>query len=69
MMEILDNEVGRILQTLKELGVDENTLVIFTSDNGTHIEGGHDPVFWNSNGPFRGHNEISMKAGFMLHSW
>ena len=32
----------------------DNTIVIFTSDNGTHKEGGHDPRYFDSNGPFRG---------------
>ncbi|MEZ7956815.1 MAG: arylsulfatase [Rubritalea sp.] len=54
MIEHLDNQVGEILALLKKLKVDDNTLIIFTSDNGTHSEGGHDPRFWNSNGDFRG---------------
>ncbi|HEX3602279.1 MAG TPA: sulfatase-like hydrolase/transferase, partial [Lacipirellulaceae bacterium] len=39
---------------LKELHIDDNTLVIFSSDNGPHHEGGHDPKFFDSNGPLRG---------------
>ena len=54
MMENLDNQVGELLDLLQELGVDENTLVLFASDNGAHREGGHDPDFWDSNGPLRG---------------
>jgi arylsulfatase A-like enzyme len=54
MMENLDNEVGELLELLQELGVDENTIVTFSSDNGAHREGGHDPDFWDSNGPLRG---------------
>jgi arylsulfatase A-like enzyme len=54
MMENLDNQVGELLALLNELGVDDNTLVIFVSDNGAHREGGHDPLFWDSNGPLRG---------------
>ena len=54
MMENLDNQVGDLLKLLVELGVDENTIVLFSSDNGTHHEGGHDPKFWDSNGPLRG---------------
>ncbi|WP_287624747.1 MULTISPECIES: sulfatase [Parabacteroides] len=34
MVETLDDNVGRLMQTLKELGLDENTIVVFTSDNG-----------------------------------
>ena len=54
MMENLDNQIGALLDMLVELGVDENTIVLFASDNGAHHEGGHDPVFWDSNGPLRG---------------
>lgn len=54
MVEHLDNGVGQILELLKELGIDDLTLVVFTSDNGPHREGGHNPQFWNSTGPLRG---------------
>ena len=54
MVEHLDNGVGQILALLKELGIEDNTVVMFTSDNGAHREGGHDPDFWDSNGPLRG---------------
>lgn len=54
MMEHLDNQVGELLAMLEELGIDNNTIVLFASDNGCHKEGGHDPDFWNSNGPLRG---------------
>lgn len=54
MMENLDNQIGGILDMLVELGIDENTIVLFASDNGAHSEGGHDPKFWDSNGPLRG---------------
>lgn len=54
MIHRLDQDMGRLVQHLKEEGIWENTMVIFTSDNGTHIEGGHDPYFFDSNGPFRG---------------
>lgn len=46
MMTKLDEDVGRLLDLIKELGIDENTLVMLTSDNGPHREGGHDPVFF-----------------------
>lgn len=54
MVTRLDQHVGEILALLKEYGADENTIVIFTSDNGPHIEGGADPYFFNSNGGLRG---------------
>jgi len=54
MVEHLDNGVGEILGLLQELGISDNTLVMFTSDNGPHREGGHLPEFWDSNGPLKG---------------
>ena len=54
MITRMDRDVGNILATLQEYGIDENTLVLFTSDNGPHREGGNDPDFFNSNGPLRG---------------
>lgn len=54
MVTLLDEQVGEIIETLDSLGIAENTIVIFTSDNGAHAEGGADPVFFDSNGEFRG---------------
>lgn len=54
MVSRLDRDVQRIVDLLEEKGLTENTVVVFTSDNGTHREGGHDPEFFNSNGGFRG---------------
>ena len=50
----LDAQVGRLLRTLGQKGIAENTLILFTSDNGPHREGGNDPEFNDSNGPLRG---------------
>ncbi|WP_238719007.1 arylsulfatase [Pelagihabitans pacificus] len=54
MISLLDKDVGRILDKLNELELEQNTLVIFTSDNGPHREGGVDPEFFDSNGNLRG---------------
>ncbi len=54
MMTLADEGVGRVMSLLKELELDENTIVLLSSDNGPHKEGGHDPVFFDSNGPLRG---------------
>jgi len=54
MISQMDSDVGEINQLLKELGIDKNTLLIFTSDNGAHAEGGADPEFFNSTGGLRG---------------
>ncbi|MEQ1797237.1 MAG: arylsulfatase [Lacibacter sp.] len=54
MIGRLDLYVGEIVKTLKEKGLAENTLIIFTSDNGPHKENGGDPVFFKSSGIFKG---------------
>jgi arylsulfatase A-like enzyme len=54
MVHRLDQSVGQIMAALKTASLDENTLVIFTSDNGPHQEGKHDPKFFHSSGPLRG---------------
>ncbi len=72
MVEHMDNGVGEVLALLKELGIDDNTIVMFTSDNGPHKEGGHDPKFFDSNGPLRGHKRDLNEGGIrapMLVRW
>ena len=54
MITRLDKYVGEILTKLKEKGLDENTIVIFSSDNGPHEEGGADPAFFGRDGKLRG---------------
>jgi arylsulfatase A-like enzyme len=54
MVSRLDRDVGRIVDLVDELGLAENTLVIFTSDNGPTSAGGADPKFFDGNGPYRG---------------
>lgn len=54
MVTRLDRYVAEIVNGVKQKGVAENTLIIFTSDNGPHREGGNDPEFFKSSGIFRG---------------
>ena len=54
MIRNIDRDTGRILDLLQELDIDKRTLVIFTSDNGPHAEGGHDADFFDSNSKLRG---------------
>ena len=54
MVSRLDRFVGEIINAVKEKGLEENTLIIFTSDNGPHKENGGDPEFFNSNGGLTG---------------
>ncbi len=72
MMENLDNQIGQILDLLQDLDIDDNTLVMFASDNGAHKEGGHDPKFWNSTGGLRGMKRDMHEGGIrtpMLARW
>jgi arylsulfatase A-like enzyme len=54
MITRMDRDIGRLLDLLKQRGLDGRTLVMFSSDNGPHREGGNDPEFADSNGPLRG---------------
>jgi uncharacterized sulfatase len=54
MITRMDHDIGRLLAKLKQLNLDERTLVLFSSDNGHHKEGGNDPEFFDANGPLRG---------------
>ncbi len=66
MVTRLDRDVGRIVDLLQELGIAKETLVIFTSDNGPHHEGGHDHAFFNSNGPLRGYKRDLYEGGIRV---
>lgn len=63
MVSFLDDRVGEIMQKLKDLGLDNNTLVVFASDNGPHLEGGADPDFFDSNGPYKGYKRDLYEGG------
>jgi arylsulfatase A-like enzyme len=62
----MDRDVGRILDLLVELGIAEDTLVIFTSDNGPCPAGGQDPRFFNSNGPLKGGKRSLYEGGIRV---
>ena len=72
MITRMDRDVGRLMASLKKLGIDEKTLVFFTSDNGPHREGGADPDFFDSNGPLRGIKRDLYEGGIrvpMIARW
>jgi arylsulfatase A-like enzyme len=66
MISRLDSDVGRILARLHEHGLDDRTIVLFTSDNGGHKEGGHEPRFLNDMGPLRGHKRDLYEGGIRV---
>lgn len=63
MVTLLDKQIGELLNKLKELGLDKNTIVIFSSDNGPHQEGGADPDYFDSNGPLKGYKRDLYEGG------
>lgn len=66
MITRMDAGVGSLLAKLEEKGVAENTLVIFTSDNGHHKEGGNDPEFFDANGPLKGMKRDLYEGGIRV---
>jgi len=63
---LLDKQVGRLLKKLEEMGELDNTLVIFTSDNGPHAELGHDHEFFDSNGVLKGLKRDTYEGGIRV---
>jgi arylsulfatase A-like enzyme/lysophospholipase L1-like esterase len=68
MITRMDREVGRVLDAIKELGLDENTFFVFTSDNGPLFSehGGTDTEFFNSAAGFRGRKGSFYEGGFRV---
>ena len=66
MITRMDSDIGKLLDQLVQLDIAENTLVIFTSDNGHHKEGGNDPEFFDANGPLRGMKRDLTEGGIRI---
>ncbi len=66
MVYLLDEQVGEIRKKVKELGIEKNTLIIFTSDNGPHNVGGKNSTYFNSNGEFRGYKRDLYEGGIRV---
>ncbi len=66
MLERVDENVGRLLAALERLGLDERTLVLFSSDNGPHREGGHEVEFFRSRGGLRGYKRDLYEGGIRV---
>ena len=72
MVSILDEQVGEIVQKVNDLGIADNTIIIFTSDNGPHLEGGADPDYFDSNGLLKGYKRDLYEGGIrvpMMVKW
>jgi arylsulfatase A-like enzyme len=69
---LLDRYVGEIVATVKQDGIDNDTIILFTSDNGPHREGGNDPQFFHSSGKLRGIKRDLYEGGIrvpMIARW
>jgi arylsulfatase A-like enzyme len=66
MVTALDDMVGDVVHKISELGLEDNTLIIFSSDNGPHLEGGADPDYFDSNGMLRGYKRDVYEGGIRV---
>jgi arylsulfatase A-like enzyme len=66
MISRMDAAIGRLLALLDELKLADRTVVVFTSDNGSHSEGGYDPAMNQSSGPLRGHKRSPHDGGIRV---
>ena len=72
MITRMDRDIGVLLNTLIKLGLDENTIIMFSSDNGPHKEGGFDPDFNYSSGKLKGIKRNLYEGGIrvpMIARW
>ena len=72
MITRMDAHIGKLLARIQELGLDERTLVMFSSDNGPHKEAGHDPERFDPNGPLSGYKRSMTDGGIrvpMIARW
>ena len=66
MITRMDAGIGLLFERLASLGIDERTIVFFSSDNGPHAEGGNDPFFFDSNGPLQGYKRSLHDGGIRV---
>lgn len=66
MITRMDQGIGEMVALLDELGIGDNTIIMFTSDNGHHDEGGHNPETFDPNGPLRGKKRDLYEGGIRV---
>lgn len=66
MVHMIDVDVGKVLEIVKELGIDSNTIIFFTSDNGPNQSKSHDADFFDSNGIYRGYKRDLYEGGVRI---
>jgi len=66
MVDMIDKDVGKLLEKVKQLGLDSNTIVFFTSDNGPNTSKSHDPEFFESNGIYKGYKRDMYEGGIRI---
>ena len=66
MVTRMDSDIGRLLDLLQELRIDRNTVVMFSSDNGPHNEGRHNPERFQPSGPLRGMKRSLTEGGIRV---
>ena len=66
MITRMDQDVGKIIQLIKKLDIQNETMIFFTSDNGPHSEGGHKHETFNANGPLRGYKRDLYEGGIRV---
>lgn len=66
MVTRIDDAIGSLVEKLKQKGMEENTIIMFTSDNGSHTEGGYDHSMLQSNGKLRGGKRDLYEGGIRI---
>lgn len=66
MVTLLDRQVGELVEELEKYGIADNTIIVFTSDNGPHQEGGADPDFFDSNSCWTGYKRDLYEGGIRV---
>lgn len=72
MITRMDADIGRLIDLLQELGIDQNTLIMFSSDNGPHNEAGHSPKTFQPSGELKGMKRSLTEGGIrvpMIARW